>query len=49
MFDSDDFQLSNGTRTRLNQLAGNLLADNQHVYLEIQGHTDATGPVHYNH
>lgn len=49
MFDSDDFQLSNGTRTRLNQLAGNLLADNQNVYLEIQGHTDATGPADYNH
>jgi len=29
-------------------LAGDLKADNQNVYLEIQGHTDSTGSAQYN-
>jgi len=36
-------QLSPEAQTRLADLAQKLKADNKNVYLEIQGHTDATG------
>jgi outer membrane protein OmpA-like peptidoglycan-associated protein len=47
-FDTDKSTLSDAARSRLTGLADNLKADNQNVYLEIQGHTDATGPAEYN-
>lgn len=47
-FATDEFELSDGARSRLAELAGDLKANNQNVYLEIQGHTDATGPAVYN-
>lgn len=47
-FDSEQASLSEGARARLGKLAGDLLADNQNVFLEIQGHTDATGQESYN-
>jgi peptidoglycan-associated lipoprotein len=36
--------LSKEAQVYLADLAQKLIADNQNVYLEIQGHTDATGP-----
>jgi len=47
-FDSDKSTLSDGAQSRLSRLASDLNADNQNVYLEIQGHTDSTGPAQYN-
>jgi len=47
-FDSEKSTLSDSAQSRLSKLAGDLKADNQNVYLEIQGHTDATGPAQYN-
>ena len=47
-FETDKSILSDAAQTRLNKLAGDLKADNKNVYLEIQGHTDATGPAQYN-
>jgi len=47
-FDSNKSTLSDGAQSRLSMLAGDLKADNQNVYLEIQGHTDSTGSAQYN-
>lgn len=47
-FETDEFELSDGARSQLTELAGDLKGRNQNVYLEIQGHTDATGPAVYN-
>jgi peptidoglycan-associated lipoprotein len=47
-FDTDKSTLSDSAQSRLARLAGDLKADNQNVYLEIQGHTDSTGPEMYN-
>jgi len=47
-FDTDKSTLSDGVQSRLTKLAGDLKADNQNVYLEIQGHTDSTGSAQYN-
>lgn len=47
-FATDEATLSGEARSRLGEFAGQLLADNRNVYLEIQGHTDATGPAPYN-
>ena len=47
-FDSNKSTLSDGAQSRLTKLTGGLKADNQNVYLEIQGHTDSTGPAQYN-
>jgi len=47
-FETNQSALSDSAQSRLSQLAGDLMADNQNVYLEIQGHTDATGPDGYN-
>jgi outer membrane protein OmpA-like peptidoglycan-associated protein len=47
-FDSEQFELSDAAGTRLASLADNLKADNRNVFLEIQGHTDATGDPAYN-
>lgn len=43
-FPIDGARLSAEAKTRLLDLAQKLKADNKNVYLEIQGHTDATGP-----
>lgn len=40
--------LSPEAESRLAELAQRLKGENRNVYLEIQGHTDATGPEHYN-
>lgn len=47
-FGSDTSSLSAGAESRLSELSSKLMADNKNVYLEIQGHTDATGPEQYN-
>lgn len=47
-FASDESSLSDGAQSRLMGLARDLKADNSNVYLEIQGHTDATGDPDYN-
>ncbi len=47
-FDTAKSTLSDGSQSRLSKLAGDLKADNQNVYLEIQGHTDSTGSAQYN-
>ncbi|MES2605904.1 MAG: OmpA family protein [Pseudomonadota bacterium] len=47
-FGSDDMGLSNESQQRLAALAEQLKSDNRNVFLEIQGHTDATGPANYN-
>ena len=47
-FPSDRDALSPEAEQRLAELAQRLTAENKHVYLEIQGHTDAAGPESYN-
>ncbi|QIB67081.1 OmpA family protein [Kineobactrum salinum] len=47
-FDSNNSALSSTMQARLTELASDLKADNRNVYLEIQGHTDSTGPAAYN-
>lgn len=47
-FSTDQSTLSELVQSRLSQLASRLKDDNANVYLEIQGHTDATGPADYN-
>lgn len=47
-FESDNATLSPDAQQRLTELAGRLKEDNDNVYLEIQGHTDSTGPEAYN-
>jgi peptidoglycan-associated lipoprotein len=41
-------ELSPEAESRLAELAQRLKGENRNVYLEIQGHTDASGPEHYN-
>ena len=43
-FDRDSAKLSPEAQQRLTDFADKLKTDNRNVYLEIQGHTDATGP-----
>jgi len=47
-FKSDSFDLSPGAKTTLDGFVQRLIADNRGVYLEIQGHTDATGAEEWN-
>ena len=47
-FESEKSTLSDAAQSRLTRLAADLKADNQNVYLEIQGHTDSTGSPQYN-
>ena len=42
-------ELSDDAMQALNTFAERLKSENKNVYLEIQGHTDATGPVEYNY
>jgi outer membrane protein OmpA-like peptidoglycan-associated protein len=47
-FPVDGSQLSPEAQTRLQDLAQKLKTENKNVYLEIQGHTDSTGPKTVN-
>ena len=47
-FPLDQSKLSPEADARLAQLASQLKAENKNVYLEVQGHTDATGDTAYN-
>ena len=47
-FPTDVHALSPEAQARLNELAERLKMENQNVYLEIQGHTDAKGAKDYN-
>ena len=47
-FPKNGSELSPEAETRLTDLATKLKGDNRNVYLEIQGHTDSTGPKNYN-
>jgi outer membrane protein OmpA-like peptidoglycan-associated protein len=47
-FPTDRDALSPEAEQRLTELATRLKAENVNVYLEIQGHTDSTGPESYN-
>jgi outer membrane protein OmpA-like peptidoglycan-associated protein len=47
-FKSDSFELSREAKATLDAFVQKLVADNRGVYLEIQGHTDKTGPEEWN-
>ena len=47
-FPVDEDALSPEAEARLAELVQRLKAENRNVYLEIQGHTDATGDADYN-
>lgn len=47
-FGFDSAQLNEAARQALDEFAVRLKADNSNVYLEIEGHTDSTGPEDYN-
>ena len=47
-FPTDQHALSPEAEARLAELTQRLKAENRNVYLEIQGHTDATGDEEYN-
>lgn len=48
-FPVDSAKLSEEAQTRLMAFAQKLTSENRNVYLEIQGHTDATGTKELNH
>ena len=48
-FPVDSAKLSDEAQTRLMAFAQKLTSENRNVYLEIQGHTDATGTKELNH
>jgi outer membrane protein OmpA-like peptidoglycan-associated protein len=47
-FGFEKAELGDETKATLDQLAERLKQENQNVYLEIQGHTDSSGPEEYN-
>jgi outer membrane protein OmpA-like peptidoglycan-associated protein len=47
-FKFGSFELSPEAKAVLDEFVLKLIADNRGVYLEIQGHTDNTGPADYN-
>jgi peptidoglycan-associated lipoprotein len=47
-FPVNKYDLSDPAREALDGLVDKLKNDNKNVYLEIQGHTDSTGPAEYN-
>lgn len=47
-FGFDQADLSEGARASLDELGRRLVAEDKGIYLEIQGHTDATGDSQYN-
>jgi outer membrane protein OmpA-like peptidoglycan-associated protein len=48
-FPVDGHELSKEAMEKLDDFAGRLKTENKNVYLEIQGHTDATGSDMYNY
>jgi peptidoglycan-associated lipoprotein len=48
-FPVDKFELSKEAEEKLTVFAQRLKGENKNVYLEIQGHTDSTGPAEYNY
>jgi outer membrane protein OmpA-like peptidoglycan-associated protein len=48
-FDSSTSTLSDAGQQRLTGLVNQLKSDNDNVYVEIQGFTDATGPEDFNY
>jgi outer membrane protein OmpA-like peptidoglycan-associated protein len=48
-FPVDQATLSPEAMARLDAFAERLKAENRNVYVEVQGHTDATGPKNYNY
>lgn len=47
-FPVNRFQLSKEAEEKLTEFADRLKGENKNVYLEIQGHTDSSGPDMYN-
>ena len=47
-FPLNGHELSDAARQQLDEFVDHLKSDNKNVYLEIQGHTDSTGPSSYN-
>jgi outer membrane protein OmpA-like peptidoglycan-associated protein len=47
-FDFDRSELSDKAQTELDAFGGELVGKNENVFIEIQGHTDATGSEEYN-
>jgi len=47
-FETNSATLTPNAEQGLTRFAGRLREENKNVYLEIQGHTDATGPDEYN-
>jgi outer membrane protein OmpA-like peptidoglycan-associated protein len=47
-FGLDSSQLSSDAKAALDAVAAKLKADNQGVYIEVQGHTDSTGSDDWN-
>jgi len=47
-FPVNKYELSDEAKQALNAFAERLKGENRNVYLEIQGHTDATGSADYN-
>lgn len=47
-FPFDKWQLGPDAEAKLGELAQKLKGENKNVYIEVQGHTDATGPTNYN-
>lgn len=48
-FPLNSAELSDGAKQKLTEFAEQLKTDNKGVYLEIQGHTDSTGPEMHNY
>jgi len=48
-FPVDKAALSPEAQSRLDAFVDKLKTDNRNVYVEVQGHTDATGPKDYNY
>jgi peptidoglycan-associated lipoprotein len=48
-FPVDQAALSPEAQARLDAFVEKLKTDNRNVYVEVQGHTDATGPKDYNY
>jgi len=47
-FGFESAKLSDEAKAALDEFASQLKAENKGVYIEIQGHTDTSGPEHYN-
>lgn len=48
-FPVNHYELSSEAKEKLDAFADRLKSENKNVYLEIQGHTDSTGPEAYNY